>query len=303
MEEDSSIILPNRVNNSHTCETSLNQNDSLPNTLFDNTTAAMELTIRASYTNDTLNNCDKVFDWYATQVSDSDDDNWFVPRSSKKRIALSSHSQEKYQSWADSGKSNDLLPEPNLTDDFCEIDLKSSPTSQTKSNRTNVNTSWSKITSKLLTNYDQKRKKPSGKYTELTSAEEISQLHESYLPPFQMVGKIEDAYKDVLHNKLESKQKFLKKEKHARLSNSVNYDFKMDTAQFGNVGATESFLTSSYNDESNELSTFDSVDVHSSHPEVSKVIEDFSLAKRGDNWLEDSDSSWVIQTSSKRLVR
>lgn len=288
--------------------------------------------------NDEIGTRDKSYTCELTQVSDSDDDNWFVPRSSKRRIASTIHTREKYQQMKDVESAK-----PTPAGEFCEIDLKSHPNANSSETTSNRN-GWSKITSTLLHKKEQSKNKSNGEINDfIHSSDEEStdkQCSESYLPPFQMFGKIEDERENV-PNKYKNACKAKKLSRNERqlplnnyrgnaarqpnniLSENSSIMHRCTTSLvLGNQTKSIQLYTStassetvtSYNSISSNTNQYhcqpsrdilapNETGLLPSFVEVPAHIREFSISQKQDAGFEDSDSSWIVQTSSRRLVR
>ena len=265
-------------------------------------------------------------DCRATQISDSDDDNWFVPKSSKRRVTSTVHPFRETESAQPLKK--DHHDESDHFDSFCEVDLESNQFKSQAGDEEEIKRkrTWSDITKMLPS---QVRSKISGVDGTLSSEEDNlkSPSKQSYLPPFQMVGHIEDAGYDPFSKMSHSGSSTTKRSKGSVMSQKSKYGYE-------SVGTVEtaSVMNDKYSETSSVYSTNSSVSYDStsgrgderytSSPSnfsssklngrkscqppyvlVPPEIRDFSANVNDDTAFEDSDGSWILQASSKRLVR
>jgi hypothetical protein len=292
----------------------------------------------------------KVFDWWSTQVSDSDEENWFVPRFSKRRIASTVHTLQMpdfMDGHSEKRRDIDKLPVNELT----EVDLSSigKKTGADKGRGFQKKT-WGQFTSKLLPTRERRNKRSNEKCNNGQSSEDddttIQNARPTYLPPFQIVGRIDEP-EELCTSKparnIRPKIKALKQQKTC-ISSHIENDGKkskltviyshfrtrrteveskiltgMNNVFQYQTPACNSNLTSSMSvsekadkenignstaDTTHEMPKLTSSSVSNfveqpSYVHIPDQVRDFRVSCKE----EDSDSSWIMQTSSNTLVR
>ncbi|KAF2365806.1 hypothetical protein FHG87_003442 [Trinorchestia longiramus] len=299
----------------------------------------------SSILNPNFNN-KRVFDWWATQISDSDDENWFVPRFSKRRIASTVHTFQKPEFAVVNHKIIQSGAE-KTAEEFCDIDLSSSVRKLDNYNDTSMQKKgWSNFTAKLLPKGERRYKRSNEKLNEAPSSDdETLPKHASnstlYLPPFQMVGRIDEpdnhpSASFTRPGKSRGKTRSKSNKNSSDISTKITPNSNLLTSLQNSTSNRSTFSTCSSSTlklverssqvdnetknipgNQNKLKT-DEVrnETIARRPSLASLscsnfitqppyvhvpdqIRDFHLNSKE----EDSDSSWIMQTSSRRLVR